>query len=128
MDCTRESSLTELGWLLRSLSCEENEVLELTGEHLEEIVWGEINNALSEPVERSDDPINYIPTQILSELFKVNGADGIAYKSSVRKGGHNLALFDPEAADIRSCGLHRIKEITYGFEQNGAPWIKQRTE
>jgi RES domain len=88
VDCARKSSLTELLWTMRCWECVEDEEPTPKDEELEEIVWGEINSALSQPVQKSDDPINYIPTQILCELFKVNGADGIAYKSSVRKGGH----------------------------------------
>jgi hypothetical protein len=49
-------------------------------EEVERAVWSDINNAFSEPVERGDDSLDYIPTQILAKLFKCNGPDGIMYK------------------------------------------------
>lgn len=40
---------------------------------------------------------DYVPTQIIAELIKSLGYDGIAYKSSLAN-GHNIALFDLESA------------------------------
>jgi RES domain len=53
VNCTHKSSLTEFGWLMKSWddaevgSWETSDVPEPTMEQLEEIVWGEINAALS---------------------------------------------------------------------------------
>ncbi len=52
-------------------------------EETEKQVWSDINIAFSKPVERGDDSINYVPTQIIAEILKLSGFDGIAYKSSV---------------------------------------------
>jgi hypothetical protein len=89
---------------------------------------GEINQALAMPIRRDDDPLSYIPTQILSELFKISGADGIAYKSSVRNGGHNLALFDLAAADLVGGRLYTVDAISYSFSKAGSTWWKRRSE
>src|SRR5215831_8908770 len=69
----------------------------------EKAVWENINDAFSKPVQRSDDDLDYIPTQILSELFKSNRLDGVAYKSSYGEAGFNIALFDLDAADVGDC-------------------------
>jgi RES domain len=76
------------GWSLQSI------------DDVEKAVWSDINDAFSKPVERSDDSLEYIPTQILSELFKSNGIDGVGYKSSYGEAGFNIALFDLDAANV----------------------------
>ena len=47
----------------------------------------------------SDDRADYAATQIVAELFRQNGFDGIAYRSSSGP-GHNIALFDLNAANV----------------------------
>ena len=76
---------------------------DLGQEEIEKVVWSRINSAFSEPVERSDESLDYVPTQIIAETFKLNGFDGIAYKSSYGENGINVALFDPAAADVTDC-------------------------
>jgi hypothetical protein len=41
-------------------------------------VWADIGAAFSVPVNRNDAAVSYIPTQILAEAFKAEGADGLA--------------------------------------------------
>ena len=70
---------------------------------MEKAVWSAIHDAFSKPAQRGDESLDYIPTQILSELFKSNGLDGVAYKSSYGEAGYNMALFDLEAANVGDC-------------------------
>lgn len=56
---------------------------ETTPERAEQAAWHFIGEAYSTPVTLDDDPKGYLPTQILAELFKSEGLDGIAYRSSV---------------------------------------------
>ncbi len=102
VDC----SAKEIGDLVRVLE------KDLTSEETEKIVWSDINSAFSKPVERADDSLDYIPTQIITETFKLNGFDGIAYKSSYGEDGFNVALFDVAAADVINYGLYRIKDVS----------------
>ena len=44
--------------------------LSIDAETKEDAVWRDIDNAFSRPVSLDDNPTGYIPTQILSELFK----------------------------------------------------------
>ena len=46
-------------------------------EEREKAVWVSIDRAFSRPVDPSDDVAAYVPTQILAELFKAEGYDGI---------------------------------------------------
>jgi hypothetical protein len=87
----------------------------------EEYVWGDINSAFSKPVSPSDTLLKYLPTQYLSERFKTNGYDGIAYKSSLSQKGHNIALFNPNKAKCVRCRMFEIKQLKYKFEESGNP-------
>jgi len=62
------------------------------------------------------------PTQIISELFKREGLDGVAYKSNLGK-GFNLVLFNLEAADIINCSLFRVKSVEYTFDEAANPYF-----
>ncbi|URW75052.1 RES family NAD+ phosphorylase [Sphingomonas donggukensis] len=83
-----------------------------TPEEIEKQVWTDINVAFSEPTERADGALDYVPTQIIAEVLKRQGYDGIGYKSSFGEAGFNVALFDIDDATLRRCGLHRVKDVT----------------
>ena len=50
-------------------------------EEVPKIVWRWIDLAFSEPVDREDSTVDYVPTQIIAELFKTNGFGGVKYRS-----------------------------------------------
>ena len=68
------------------------------------------------PVTSNETTADYAPTQIIAELFKNNGFDGIAYRSSLGK-GHNIILFDLNAADPINYTLHEAKKVSFDFAQ-----------
>ena len=82
-----------------------------------EAVWAHIDRAFAEPMTRSDDQADYAATQILAELFKHAGADGVVYKSNFGEDGFNIALFDPSAADLINCGLFEVKGVQLTFRE-----------
>jgi len=85
-------------------------------------VWSDIDRAFSHPVNRSDDAAEYVPTQILAELFKCSGFDGIVYRSSLAE-GHNLVLFDLKAAALTWCCLVQVTKFNIEFEQSSNPYV-----
>jgi len=97
-----------------------------TPERVEKAVWSDINEAFSEPVERGDSSLDYVPTQILAEVFKRDGFDGVAYKSSYGEKGFNVALFDIGAADLINCGLYQIKDVSIAMEEECSPYFVKR--
>jgi hypothetical protein len=101
VDCSRKE-IGDLAFLEPNLSADD----------VDKIVWSDMNRAFSEPVERGDESLDYIPTQILAEHFKFLGFDGVAYKSSYGESGFNVALFDLASADLINCGLYRIKDVS----------------
>lgn len=68
-----------------------------TPEEAIQTIWRWVDKDFSEPVDRNDNTADYVPTQIIAELFKTNGFDGIKYKSLFNN-GKNLALFDINSA------------------------------
>lgn len=88
-----------------------------TSEDIEKQVWTDINMAFSEPTERTDGALDYVPTQIIAEHLKRQSYDGIGYKSGFGGEGFNVALFDIEDAMLRSCGLHRVKDVTISLQR-----------
>jgi hypothetical protein len=82
----------------------------LSGREIEKCIWSWIDRAFSKPVDPSDDNADYVPTQILAELFRSAGYDGIIY-NSLFAGGKNVALFDLNSAELSDCKLYRIINI-----------------
>ncbi len=89
-------------------------------------VWRDITRAFSEPIDPSDQTADYLPTQIIAELFKSDGYDGIAYKSALSM-GHNVVLFDLEIADLINCQLYEAGSIKFKFYQSGDPYDVKST-
>ena len=116
VDCTRDArSKTE--FFLREP--QENE--------REQVVWSSINRAFTTPTTRSDDQDAYVATQILAELFKDNGFDGVAYRSAFGESSVNLALFDIGAAEIRNCQLYELTSARFNFNERDNPyWVRKK--
>ena len=81
------------------------------------LIFETISELFSKPI--SGETSNYYATQYISEFIKHLGFDGIKYKSSLKKGGSNIVLFDTSKHngdelknyEIVSSSLHRIKNI-----------------
>lgn len=58
---------------------------------VDEWVLGFVQSAFSSPTNNPDD---YIPSQIIAEFFRHLGYDGIRYSSSLHEGGYNLTIYD----------------------------------
>jgi hypothetical protein len=81
----------------------------------EEVIWGEITHAFSEPVQQDDTSADYAPTQVLADLFQSAGYDGVAYKSMLGD-GFNVALFDLSLAEVANVRLSKIESVKYEHE------------
>jgi len=80
-------------------------------------VWRHLSLGFSKPVDRSDDCASYVPTQVVAELFKANGFDGIAYRS-VFNGGSNVALFNlGSARQVDEGRVVQLTEIDVAFRE-----------
>ena len=83
----------------------------LTPGEIEKTVWSNIDRAFAAPTVRDDNEAGYAATQIIAELIKSLGYDGIAYRSNFGEEGHNIALFDIDVANLINCQLHRVDSV-----------------
>jgi hypothetical protein len=83
----------------------------------ERSVWTDIDVGFAEPVNRSDDVASYAATQIIADLFRLEGYDGIKYRSALSETGHNIALFDLTAAEPTSCSIVEVEAIQMNFRE-----------
>jgi hypothetical protein len=90
-------------------------------EERERAVWADIDAAFARPLARSDDDFAYLPTQILAELFRRIGFEGVVYRSSCGP-GFNVACFDLAAAELRDCALYEVRALKYDFRPSGTPY------
>ena len=87
---------------------------------IDEAVWTHIDHAFSEPVSDSDDLPDYVPTQILADLFKAEGYGGVAYKSMLTEDGYNLAFFNPGVLRQVLGELYKTENVQFKFSDNPA--------
>jgi hypothetical protein len=110
LDCTKSKS--KRNWYLTEPAPAERE----------RACWGDIDRAFARPVERSDTSADYAPTQLIAEMFKKQGLDGIYYRSSLAD-GHNVALFDLSSAEMHACVVWSVDKIRIKSSQAGNPHI-----
>ena len=91
----------------------------------EKIMWSDIDRAFSRPVTPSDEIADYVPTQIIAELFRANRLDGVAYRSALGE-SHNLAIFDIDTADVINCSLFEAKKIDFTFKEAANPYFVKK--
>lgn len=73
---------------------------------------------IAKPMRSSDNPLEYIPSQFISELIKagINDAwhfDGVAYKSTLKPGGKNICLFDESVCSCVGVYTERVTGVHY---------------
>ena len=106
-----------------------NKEKELTAEEKEKAVWTHIDRAFSEPVTNQEDGSEYIPTQIIAELIKSDGMDGIAYKSNFGGNtGYNVMLFSLDEANLHSCQLYKVNSAEFNFIEDSNPYSLRNTD
>ena len=62
------------------------------------------------PISNKED---YLETQFISEYVKLKGYQGIRYKSSLNRNGHNIVFFDYEDCKTVNSFPYKLDEITY---------------
>lgn len=87
-------------------------------------IWSMINDAFTKPIKNNDSSSDYVPTQILAELFKSERFDGVCFKSSMGA-GHNFVLFSLEMADLINCTVMETKSVLYNFSECGNRYYVQ---
>lgn len=72
---------------------------------------------LAKPIRRSDNDLDYLPTQYLCEFIKSIGFDGVEYKSSLNPQGYNLAVFHPSKLECIGSYVHEIHKMDFDHKR-----------
>jgi hypothetical protein len=83
----------------------------------EKWVWHDIDEAFSEPITPSDDLADYVPTQILSELFRREQFNGIVFRSSIGP-GKNIVLFQSDDVQFVRSRIVKIMKLELDYEES----------
>jgi len=70
-----------------------------------------LEQELSKPRRRSDNELDYLPTQYLSEFIKSMGFHGVEYQSSLFENGYNLAIFNSTNFTCKKVEVYEIDKI-----------------
>ena len=125
VDLTHGHKKTSIGQItLRVLASDR----EATPKEKEKAVWTDIDAAFSRPVTLERDTAEYVPTQMLAELFRSLDYDGLLYRSNFGKVGCNLALFDIDAATAINAAPYRVTGVSVCFEECGNRWFSRKSE
>ena len=72
-----------------------------------------LSELFSKPVDNTDEPEEYIPTQFIAEYVKKQGYDGIKYKSSLGESkGDNIVVFSYDKCKVVGTVIVRVTNIT----------------
>ena len=83
-------------------------------------VWMEIDRAFSTPKTKSDTGAEYVPTQLLAEVIRYAGYNGIVYKSVFGgEKGYNLVLFDDNVVKFRASRAMQITSLKLDVSPGG---------
>lgn len=88
----------------------------LPDEEMEKAIWAQVDKAFSTPV--TDDPstAEYVPTQVIAEVFRREGFDGLVYKSALSD-GFNMTIFDLDSAELIDCRLYKVDSVSFKFSE-----------
>ena len=95
------------------------EQLDVTQYYINRDHLNKINDEMSKALRRSDSPLDYVPTQYITDFVKSIVHDGIAeysgieYKSVMHSKGYNLALFNPDLFECVDTEVYGIDTIDY---------------
>lgn len=76
-----------------------------------------IGEEVAKPMRRFDSTLDYIPTQYICDYIKHLGYDGIKFKSTLKKGGINYAIFDEKNFECENVVNVRISDIDYKWTE-----------
>lgn len=88
----------------------DNTVHAINKKHLQKIAFD-----IAKPLRRYDSPLDYLPTQYISDFIKSKGFAGIEYKSTMNEGGYNLAIFDNSLFECITVDVYDIRKLKYKY-------------
>jgi hypothetical protein len=84
----------------------------------------ELSLEFSKPVSPFDGDIDYLPTQYIAELIKVEGFDGFKFKSSLAN-GYNYVFFKEGMFEFIETSLHLVNNVLLEQDKISGSMIKK---
>ncbi|QZY56673.1 RES family NAD+ phosphorylase [Crassaminicella profunda] len=108
------------------------ENMKLLSKNSIENLWGDLNTAFSKPVIPADDTAEYVITQVIAELVKNEGLDGILYKSGYSNKhllGKNVVLFNRKGIKLKTLDVYKIETVKFKYtQQNNTIYVLNNFE
>jgi hypothetical protein len=73
----------------------------------------EIAMEIAKPLRRNDSPLEYLPTQYISEFIKSQKYEGVEYASTMATEGYNVAVFDENFFECVNTHVYEIASLSY---------------
>ncbi|MDR1471721.1 MAG: RES family NAD+ phosphorylase [Synergistaceae bacterium] len=73
----------------------------------------EIAAEIAKPLRRNDSPLEYLPTQYISEFIKSQKYEGVEYASTMSTDGYNIAVFDESLFECVGTHVYEIANLSY---------------
>ena len=73
----------------------------------------QIAEEIAKPMRKDDSELNYLPTQYISSFAKYLNYDGVKYKSTFNQEAFNVAFFDPDICECKSCQTYQVGNLDY---------------
>lgn len=73
----------------------------------------DISVEVAKPLRSNDSPLEYLPTQFISEFIKSQGYNGVKYASTMAENSCNLAIFDKECFKCEKVRTYEISKLSY---------------
>lgn len=80
-------------------------------------IFSDIAKEIAKPLRRNDSPLEYLPTQFITEFIKSKGYAGVSYMSTMGTGGTNIAVFDESLFECESVHVVEINSISYSYSE-----------
>ncbi|WP_294347366.1 RES family NAD+ phosphorylase [uncultured Sphingobacterium sp.] len=74
-----------------------------------------LEEELSKPVRKQDVNLDYLPTQYLCEYIKSLGFHAVEYRSAMKTGGYNLAVFNDTDLVCTEVKHYHVKGLKYNW-------------
>ena len=83
--------------------------------------FSDIAREIAKPLRRNDSPLEYLPTQFITEFVKSKGYAGVSYTSTMGTGGTNIAVFDESLFECVSVHVVEINSVDYSYSEASLP-------
>ena len=78
-------------------------------------VFSDMAKEIAKPLRRNDSPLEYLPTQYITEFIKSKNYSGVSYTSTMGTGGTNIAVFDESLFECVAVHNVEINDICYNY-------------